>query len=402
MPLRDQPLVVALELGTTKVRAIVGEAREDNHLMVLGLGECPSRGVRKSEIIDFDAALESAREALAQAETNADVGIKQVCLLVSGANVRAIINRGSIPLLDAGEITRDEIEHVMETARAVNLQGDYEILHSICQHFEVDDQKGIINPEGLEGSKLAVDMLILHASRTWLRNLVKVAKSAGVDVQDVASSGLCAALAVLSQEDKNQGALVIDLGGGSTNFIAYAGQAIAAAGAFAVGGDHITNDLARGLKITLAQAERLKEEHGSAVIDLHHRGQHVELTAESAGRGRYVRLGDLQTITHLRMEETLMLVRSEMERLDLLPYLGSGVVLTGGGAYLQHVTDLAEKVFSLPCQLGRPKDVSGLAIATEGPEYASAIGLLRYALRTGQRGRRGWLKNLLDNLWGGR
>lgn len=402
MPLREQPLVVALELGTTKTRALVGEAREDNHLMILGLGECPSRGIRKSEIIDFESALECAREALAQAEANAEVGIKQVCLLASGANIRSLVNRGSIPLVDGGEITREDIEHVMETARTVNLQGDFEILHSICQHFEVDNQKGVVNPEGLEGSKLAVDMLILHASRTWLRNLVKVAKSAGVDVQDVAASSLCSALAVLSHEDKTQGAAVIDLGGGSTNFVAYAGQAIAAAGSFAVGGDHITNDLARGLKVTLAQAERLKEEYGSATIDLPNRGQHVELTREATGRGRYVRLGDLQTITHARIDETLRLVRNELERNDILPYLGRGIILTGGGAYLKNVVELAEKVFNLPCQLGRPRDISGLAIATEGPEYAGTIGLLRYALRTGRQARRSWLKELLENLWGNR
>lgn len=401
MLMREQPLVVALELGTTKTRALVGEPREDHHLMVLGLGECPSRGIRKSEIIDFESALESAREALAQAEANADVGIKQVCLLASGANILSRINRGSIPIVGSSEITREDIEHVMETARSVNLQGDYEILHSICQHFEVDNQKGVVNPEGLEGSKLTVDMLILHASRTWLRNLVKVAKSAGVDVQDVAASSLCAALAVLSQEDKTQGCAVIDLGGGSTNYVAYANQAIAAAGAFAVGGDHITNDLARGLKITLLQAERLKEEYGSATIDLHNRGQHVELTHEPGGRGRYVRLGDLQAITHARIEETLTLVRDELESKDLLPYLGRGIVLTGGGAYLKNVVELAEKVFNLPCQLGRPRDVSGLALATEGPEYAGVIGLLRYALRTGRRARRSWIRDLLGNLWGG-
>ena len=387
MPLRDQPIVVALELGTTKVRALVGEGREDNHLMILGLGECPSRGVRKSEVQDFDAALMCAQEALAQAEANADVGIKQVNLLVSGANIRTTINRGSIPLVhDDGEVTREEIGRVLETARTVNLQGDYEIFHSICQHFQVDDQRGILNPEGLEGSKLAADMLLFYASRTWIRNLVKVARTASVEVDDIAASGLCAALAVLSHEDKQQGAVVIDLGGGSTNYVAYAGQAIAAAGSFAVGGDHLTNDLARGLKVTLSQAEHLKEEFGSAVIDLANRGQHVDLSSDTSGRGRFVRLGDLQTITHLRMEETLGLVRDELEERDLLHHLGRGVVLTGGGAYLQHVTQLAERVFNLPCQLGRPKDVSGLAIATEGPEYAATIGLLRYALmRGGQR-----------------
>ncbi len=399
MALRDQPPVVALELGTTKVRAVVGMVREDDHLVVLGVGECTSRGVRKSEIVDFDSALSCARIALEQAEANSDVGIKQVCLLVSGANLKVLSNRGNIPLTGGGEITQDDIEHVLETARSVNLQGDYEILHSIAQHFTVDEQRGIINPEGLEGSKLAVEMMIMYAPSMWLRNLIRVAKSASVDVECVAASGLCAALAVLSADDKRQGSLVIDLGGGSTNYVAYARESIAAAGSFAVGGDHLTNDLARGLNVPVLRAGRLKEEFGSAMIDLKNRTQHVEVASESAGRGRYVRLGDLQTITHLRMEETLRLVRDEMERLGLLHHFGRGVVLTGGGAYLKNLPELAERVFNLPCQLGRPKDVSGFALATDGPQYASTIGLLRYALRrSGGSGRSrlpAWLRTIL-------
>ena len=146
----DLPLLVALELGTTKVRALVGETRDDDHLMIIGLGECAAQGIRKSEITDFDLALECARVALHNAEENGNVGIKQVHLLVSGGYIRSLVNRGSIPIMTRGnEITRDEIEHVMDTARAVNLQGDIEILHSICQHFYVDDQRGVVNPEGL-------------------------------------------------------------------------------------------------------------------------------------------------------------------------------------------------------------------------------------------------------------
>ncbi|MCZ7591977.1 MAG: cell division protein FtsA [Kiritimatiellae bacterium] len=385
MGFRDQPIVVALELGTTKTRALVGELREDNHLMLLGLGEAPSQGIRKSEIIDFDAALAGAEYAIAQAEENAKVGIKQVNLLVSGGNLRTIMNSASIPLEDGGEITREDVSHVLEVARTVNLPEDYELVHSIPQSFTINDQTEVLNPTGLEGDKIGVKMLILYASSVWLRNLVKVAKSASVDVEIIAASGLCAALAVLAPEEKQQGAVVIDLGGGSTNYIAYARQTIAAAGSFAVGGDHLTNDLARGLKITLSQAERLKEQCGSAVIDLRRRGEHIELTPESSGRGRYVRLGDLQTITHHRMEETLSLVRDELERKELLHHLGRGVVLTGGGAYLRGVTELAERVFNLPCQLGQPKDVSGVALATDGPQYASAIGLLRMAAQQNSR-----------------
>lgn len=393
---------IALELGTTKVRALAGEARDDDHLMILGLGECASRGISKSEVVDFDAALSCARNALHLAEENAGVSIKQVHVLVKGGHIRTLVNRGSIPILNrGGEITRDDIQHVMDTARAVNLPGDQEILHSICQHFYVDDQGGVINPEGMEGAKLAVDMMMIHGSRTRLRNLVKVVRSVPVDVQDAAFSGLCAALAVLGPEEKAQGALVIDLGGGSTDYVAYAGSAIAAAGALAVGGDHVTNDLARGLQVTLPQAERLKEEFGSAVVDLAHRGDHVDLSGEGSARSRFVRLGDLQTISSLRQEETFTLIRDELERRDILHHLGSGVYLTGGGAYLNRAAVLAERVFNLPCQLGKPRDVSGLAVATDGPEYAAPIGMLRYAMRTTQKTtRRNPIRKLIEDLLG--
>lgn len=397
----DLPPVIALELGTTKVRAMAGEARDDDHLMILGLGECSSRGISKSEMVDFDAVLSCARTALHLAEENAGVSIKQIHLLAKGGHLRTLVNRGSIPILNrGGEITRDDIEHVMDTARAVNLPGEQEVLHSIGQHFYVDEQGGVINPEGMEGAKLAVDMLMIHGSRTRLRNLIKVVRSVPVDVQDVAFSGLCTALAVLGPEEKSQGALVIDLGGGATDFVAYAGSAFAAAGSIAVGGDHVTNDLARGLQVTLPHAERLKEEFGSAVVDLAHRGDHVDLSVEGSVRSRFVRLGDLQTITSMRLEETLTLIRDELEKQDLLHYLGSGVFLTGGGAYLNRATTLAERVFNLPCQLGKPRDVSGLAVATNGPEYAASIGMLRYAIRTSRRSSAGsiipeWLKKLL-------
>jgi len=377
--------IVALEIGTTKVRALVAQARDDDHLMVIGLGECPARGVRKGEIVDFEHALACVRLALQNAEENSSVSIRQVFLLVSGGHIQHLVNRGSIPILHpTNEITKDDLRHVMETARAVNLPADREILHTICQHYYVDDQRGVSNPVGLEGSKLAADMLILHGLRARLKNTVRVARSVPVDVQDVAFGGLCAGLAVLSAEEKENGVIVIDLGGGTTDFLVYAGNTIAAAGSIAVGGDHLTNDVAKGLRITQQQAEQLKEEHGSAIIEVSSRAQKLELSADGGSSRRFFRHGDLQLITSMRMEEILGLVKDQLEKLDLLHHLGAGVVLTGGGAYLKRVTELAERVFGVPCQLGKPRDVSGIAVATDGPEYAACLGMLRYAVRTAQ------------------
>lgn len=377
------PPVVALEIGTSRVRALVGELTDEGQLLVSGLGECPSRGVRKGEITDFDNALSCVREALQQAEENGHLTINQVHLLISGGHICSLINRGAVPVLnDEGEITADEIQRAEEMARAVNLPTDHEILHTIRQHFYVNDGQAVINPEGMEGARLALDMLILHGLRNPMRNIVKVVRSAQVDVQDVAFSGLCAALAVLTAAEKNNGVLMIDLGGGTTDFVAYAEERLADAGTFAVGGDHISNDLAFGLRIPQAEAERVKLEYGSAIVDFGQRNQTISVNPGTGQPSRMVRLADVHTIVHARVEEILVLVREQLRQNKLISKLGSGVVLTGGGSRLKKVEQLAEKIFSLPCRVGRPRDVNGLTLVMEQPECAAAVGMLRYAARS--------------------
>ena len=383
--MRESDPIVGLEIGTSKVRALVAQPRDDDHLMIIGLGECPSRGIRKSEVFDFENALSCVRVALQNAEENADVNIRSVYLVVSGGHIQSSVNRGSVPILrDNREITRDDVDHVMDAARAVNISEDREKLHTICQSFYVDGQRGVVNPVGLEGSRLEADMLILHGIRSRLKNMVKIARSVPVDVQDVAFSGLCSALAVLSPTDKENGVLLIDLGGGTTSYVCYAAGAIASAGCLGVGGDHLTNDLARGLRIPQFQAESLKEEYGSATVNPSARAQKIELKNEGGMSKRFIRMGDIQIITSLRAEEILELVKSQIDG-DLLRHLGGGIVLTGGGAYLQDMAGKAERIFGLPCQLGKPRDVSGLAVASSSSEYAASIGLLRYAVRTAER-----------------
>ena len=377
------PPVVALEIGTTKVRALVGELTDEGQLVVSGLGESESRGVRKGEIVAFDNALSCVREALHQAEDNGHLTINQVHLVISGGHIRSQVNRGAAPVLnDAGEITEDEIQRAEEMARAVSLPNDREILHTIRQHFYVDDGQAVVNPNGMEGTRLALDMLIVHGLRNPMRNIVKVVRSADVDVLDVAFSGLCAALAVLTPAEKNNGVLMIDLGGGTTDYIAYAEERLADVGSFAVGGDHISNDLAFGLRLPLAEAERLKLDHGVALPDFNARQQTVSASPGTGQPPRPVRLADLHNIVHVRVEETLVLVREQLRQSKLISKLGNGVVLTGGGARLKKVDQLAEKIFGLPCRIGKPRDVNGLTQVLEQPECAAVVGMLRYAARS--------------------
>ena len=384
----DDAPVVALEIGTTKVRALVAQARDDNHLFITGLGECESRGVRKSEITDFENALASVRIALENAAESSSTAIREVFLLVSGGHLQSTINRGSHTIIhQPREVMREDMEQVMDVARSVSLPADREVLHTICQHYYVDDQAGVVNPGGLEGTKLALDMLILHGVRARMKNMVRVAASVPVDVRDVAFTGLCSGLAVLDPEQKDSGVLVIDIGGGTVSYVAYAGGTIAAAGCLGVGGDHVTNDLARGLRIPQNQAESLKEQYGAAVVDIASRSQKIELIGDAMSR-RMVRLGDVQLITSLRAEEILLMVKSQLDqggKSDLLHHLGSGVVLTGGGAYLRGMTTLVEKTLGLPAVLGKPRATSGLTRGAAGARYAAPIGMLRYAVRTAQR-----------------
>jgi cell division protein FtsA len=262
------PPIVALEIGTTKVVAVVAEMRDDGHIMVVGVGECRSSGIRKGEVIDLENAVVCVRSALAMAEESGKVTIRQVHLAVSGGHIQSLVSSGAVPVMDEdGEITRDDIEQVMDVARKVSLPPEREPLHTICQHFCIDNQERVIRPEGMEGARLSLDMLVVHGVRTRLNNTVRVVRSVPMDVEDVAFSGLGSALAVLTAEQKKSGVVVIDLGGGKTDYLAYAGSVVAAVGALGVGGDHVTNDIAQAFNIPNGHAERLKRETGRALPD---------------------------------------------------------------------------------------------------------------------------------------
>jgi cell division protein FtsA len=287
---------------------------------------------------------------------------------------------------------------VATAARNISLPPERVILHSIAQHYAVDDQEGVVNPEGMEGSRLELNMLIVHAEGALLRNTMRTAQSVGVEVADVAFGGLCAALGALTPQQKAGGVLVLNLGGGTTEYLVYANQTVASAGVIAVGGDHVTNDVAIGLRIPLAQAEQLKIDHGAAEPDPTRRRQMVSLPAESGFSGQTVCLDDLHLIMHARLRELLRIVKKELERQGVIIRLGAGIVLTGGGALTRRLPELASREFNLPCVLGRPRGVSGLAVAG-GPEYATLVGLLRYAQICGARSSRtgfgGWIWRLL-------
>lgn len=391
--------IVALDVGTSNIRVLVGEAVDELGVMVIGMGEEPSCGIRKGEVIDFENALTSVKVALQKAEESADVAIRDVYLLVTGRHIESAVNRGTVPLLDtSGEVTAADIDKVADASHNLKLKEGREIIHTVNQYYSVDDQSGIVNPEGMEGSNLGLKSLIIHASSGRIRNMAKIVKSVPLEIVDSVFSGLCSGLSVLTPAQKESGVLLIDLGAGSTDILLYAPRYLALAHSLGVGGEHVTNDIAIGLKLSHSQASRLKRGRGSAVIDHSLRGKSVTLAAEGGFAGRTVKLLTLNTIINARMEETFGMIRQLCDREGLLPRIGGGVVLTGGGAMMDGVDRLAEKIFSMPVSIGRPKNVSGIEIATENPEYAAVTGLLRYAVMSEQRSRKQNLAGVLKNI----
>jgi cell division protein FtsA len=391
--------IVALEVGTSRIRVVVGEAIEDGGVMVIGMGEEPSCGIRKGEVIEFYNATVSIRAALQRAEESADVAIRDAYLALGGRHIASTVNRGSIPLLDSsGEVSEGDIENVAKAAHNIKLEEGREIIHTVNQYYSVDDQSGIVDPLGMEGSNLGLRSLIIHGASNRMRNMAKAVASVPLEIVDSVFSGLCAGLAVLTPTQKESGVLLIDLGGGSTDILLYAPRYLALAQSIGVGGEHVTNDIAIGMKLPHSQAMRLKITRGSAIVDHSLRGKTVSLPAEGGFDGRTIKLMTLNTIINARMEETFRMIRSICEREGLLHQIGAGVVLTGGGAQMKDVERLAESVFNMPACIGRPRNVSGIEIASDNPEYAAVTGLLRYGMRNEQFSRRTNIGGVLKNL----
>jgi len=380
--------VVALEIGTSKTVALVGEKREDGGIVITGHGETESTGVRKGEVIDLEQAVAGVRRVLDEAEQASRVDICEVDLVVSGGHIRAMANRGAVPLQGAdSEITEDDMEDAMDVARAVALPEDRQVIHTICRDFCIDGQQRVIRPIGMIGALLEVSMLVVHGVRVRIRNTVRTAELTPVDVGDVAFGGLCSALAVLTPEQKKAGVVVIDFGGGTLDYMAYGDGVVAAAGSLGVGGDHVTNDIALACNITHRMAEKLKLEHGSGIVSAGRDADRIKLPAEVGFSGAAVAPRVLQAVIHARLKETFDILRRRLDDQDVLAHVGAGIVLTGGMARLPDITDLLTRVMGLPCTIGKPRQLSGLTAVAENPGYAACAGLVHYAFKTREQNR---------------
>ncbi|HVY70737.1 MAG TPA: cell division protein FtsA, partial [Verrucomicrobiae bacterium] len=372
-------VIVGLEVGTAKVCAVAAELNDDGAINIIGVGQAKSRGVRKGEIIDANVASEDVRNAIVEAEEMADVEIASVFLGVTGGHVRGFNNRGVYGLASADRpINKDDVEDALRNAKTVHLSGENHIIHLIRQHFIVDGKEGIQSAVGMFGSKVEVDVHVIRGNVKRLQSAIRAIKEIPLEVEDIAFNGMAASLAVLNHDQKELGALVIDFGAGTTEYVVYSGGIVRHAGVLAVGGDHISNDIAVGLRIPLGLAEQLKIDHGSAIVEDDAKGKTLNLPTEPTLPPRVINLEHLQRIMALRVQETIELIEHDLSEQGLLGRLRAGVFLCGGGARIKNLEQLAQDIFGLPASRGRTSAINGLRSALDQPEFATAIGLAKY------------------------
>ena len=383
----DSNIVVGLEIGTSKICAVVGEQNAEGQVNIIGLGQALSSGVRKGEICDPEKVELELRTAIAEAEQMADVEIRSVYLGVTGNHVRGFNNRGSHVIVSADrEISDDDVNDVVKNAKAINLSAENTHIHSIRQNFIVDNQAGVTNPVGLLGARLQVDMHVIHGNANRLQNAIRLVRATQLEVPEIVFNGIASSLALLTAEQKELGALVIDIGGGTTEYVVFSDGVIRHSGVFAVGGDHISNDLAYGLKVSLTSAEKLKRDYGSAFVKEDAKDQVLELKGNHGLAVKTLNLEHLQRIMHERLKEIFEIIAQDLEKNGLSGYLRSGVFLTGGTSRIPGIDRLAERVFQMNVTHGHAATLGGITSALDQPEFATAIGLVKYgSLKNRQR-----------------
>ena len=369
-------IVVGLDIGTTKVSAVVGEVDGDG-ITILGVGTVPCRGLRKGVVANIDWTVRSIQEAVEQAQTMAGVEIRTVYAGVAGSHLRSTGSEG-VAAIAGGEVTRADVDRVLEGARAIPLDADRQILHALPREFTVDNQDGIRDPVGMSGVRLGVKVNLITAATSCVQNVVRCAERCGLTVADVVLQPLASAEAVLSEDEKEIGVAVIDIGGGTTDLLLYVDGGIAHASVIPAGGNNVTADIAAGLRTPMGEAERLKRSSGCALGRMVGDDEEIEVPGVGGHQPRKAARRVLSDIIEPRIEEIFAVIRKRMEDSGMLEQLSAGAVLTGGAVMMQGMTDFAEEILGMPVRLGVPVGVKGITTLVAGPQFATGVGLVQY------------------------
>ncbi len=372
-------LIVGLDVGTTKICAVIGEVFE-NKIEVIGIGTHPSIGLKKGVVVNIESTVHSIRMAVEQAEEMAGCEINTVCVGIAGSHIKGFNSPGIVGIKNR-EIRQDDIDRVIDAARAVNLSQNQQIIHVLPQEFMVDDHTGIQDPLGMTGVRLVTNVHIVTGDTTSIHNLVMCCNRAGLEVADIVLESLASANAVLSREEMDLGVGLLDIGGGTSDLAIFSGGTIKHTYELGLGGNNLTNDLSVGLRTPFQEAERLKNLHGSALTSMINGDNIIEVPTVGDRKPRKVKQRIMGEILEPRIEEMLVILNQEMIDSSYKDRLNAGVVICGGTALLEHIVDLAEQIFDLPVRIGYPRDIHEAPETTNSPQHATGVGLVIYASR---------------------
>ncbi len=368
-------LLVGLDIGTTKICAVVGEPNENGGIDIIGIGSSPSNGLRKGVVVNIEQTVQSINKALEDAKLMAGCDIGTVYAGIAGSHITGFNSHGVIAV-KGGEVTARDIERALDAAKAIAMPLDRQIIHVLPQEYIVDAQTGIADPLGMAGVRLEVNVHIVTGAVTSASNIVNSCRRSGLEVADIVLESLASAKAVLSDEEREIGVALVDLGGGTSDIAIFVKDSIQYTGVVALGGQNLTNDIAFGLRTPMASAERIKKDFGCAIAEMVRPDEYIEVPSVGGRDARRVSRQVLAEICEPRMEELLTLIDQELIRSGYKNQIGAGVVLTGGTSLIQGCQDLAEQIFDLPTRIGYPRCIDGLKDMVNDPKYATAVGLL--------------------------
>ncbi len=373
---RKEDVIVGLDIGTTKICAIVGEVTNEG-IDIIGIGTAPSKGLRKGVVINIESTVASIKRAVEEAELMAGCEIGSVFAGIAGGHIRGFNSHGIVAVKDR-EVTETDIDRVIDAAKAVAIPVDREVIHILPQEFVIDDQDGIREPLGMSGVRLEAKIHIVTGAVTSAQNIVKCAQKCALNVSDIVLEQLASALAVLSEDEKELGVALVDIGGGTTDIAIFSDGSIQHTAVIAIGGQHLTNDIAVGLRTPQEDAEMIKRRYGCATSRMIDGKDHIEVPSIGGRKTRVLSRQILGDILEPRVEEIFELVRREIDRLKLTELLASGVVLTGGTTLLPGMVEVAEEIIGLPVRQGVPRGVGGLVDEVNSPMYSTGVGLVLY------------------------
>ena len=388
----DKNLIVGLDIGTSKIVAIVAELQPEGTLKVIGLGQHVSRGLKKGVVVNIESTMQSIQRALEEAELMADCKINNVYTGIAGSHIKSLNSHGMVKIKDA-EVSQMDVDRVVETARAIALPADQQILHILTQEFIIDGQEDVREPLGMSGMKLEVKVHIVTGAVAAAQNIVKCIKRCGIEVSDLILQPLASSLAVLTEDEKELGVCLVDIGGGTTDIAVFKQGAIRHTAVVPIAGDQMTNDVAVAFRTPTQSAEEIKIKHGCALRQLADPREIVEVPGVDGRDPRQLSVQTLAEVLEPRVVELYELVLNELRRSGMEEMIASGIVITGGSAMMRGMVELGEEIFHMPVRLGMPRYVGGLSEVVSNPRYATGVGLVLMGKQQLQRHLNGQLES---------